>query len=132
MSDTIPAINSYSAKHTHEPEIPPALDTDGRCLVCIILVRAEKSEAEVRRLRAELAAAQDALTRAHRNVDRMREKFSRIAPGEHIWSPPNETIQWSYCCQCGIIQRADGKNSPCKGPTTLRPDAAIAATKKVK
>jgi len=27
--------DTESAKHPHEPEIPPDLDSDGRCLVCV-------------------------------------------------------------------------------------------------
>ena len=28
----------YSTVHPHEPGIPPALDEEGRCLVCLLLV----------------------------------------------------------------------------------------------
>lgn len=35
MSDT---INEFSTRHPHEPGIPPAIDNDGRCLVCVMLV----------------------------------------------------------------------------------------------
>ena len=69
------------------------------------------------RQRAEKAEA--ALDKSQRNVDRMLLKFSQIAPGEHVWALPNETIKWPYCMQCGIIQREDGKNSPCKGPSRI-------------
>lgn len=37
---------TYSEKHPHEPEIPPALDAEGRCLVCVLLVKLERAEAE--------------------------------------------------------------------------------------
>lgn len=26
----------YSERHPHEPEIPPVLDAEGRCLICLI------------------------------------------------------------------------------------------------
>jgi hypothetical protein len=31
----------YSFKHPHEPEIPPAYDSDGRCLVCKLTVQVD-------------------------------------------------------------------------------------------
>lgn len=33
--------------HVHEPKIPPALDEEGRCLICVMLVRIATLEAEV-------------------------------------------------------------------------------------
>lgn len=27
---------------------------------------------------------------------------------------------WEFCKTCGIVRRADDKNSPCKGPTRMR------------
>lgn len=40
-----------------------------------------------------------------------------LAGKGHLWStaPP-----WPVCTVCGIVQRADGQNRPCKGPTRLR------------
>lgn len=40
--------------------------------------------------------------------------------GEHRWVPENKTVPWPHCCLCGIIQRHDGLNNDCKGPTKLR------------
>lgn len=35
-------MNTYSMKHPHEPQIPPALDAEGRCLVCGLLVERDR------------------------------------------------------------------------------------------
>lgn len=32
--------------------------------------------------------------------------------GPHIWM---QKEQWTVCRKCGIVQRKDGKNSPCQG-----------------
>lgn len=32
------AQNLCSIQHTHEPEIPPTYDDEGRCLICVMLV----------------------------------------------------------------------------------------------
>lgn len=37
-----------SEKHPHEPEIPPALDDEGRCLVCGLLVQLDEAERVLR------------------------------------------------------------------------------------
>jgi hypothetical protein len=52
-----------SPLHPHEPSIPPTLDSEGRCLICAMQVRAEKmhgrlldTQAELERLTGELEA----------------------------------------------------------------------------
>ena len=40
---------TYGTEHPHEPEIPPALDPDGRCLICGMEVRIEDLEAALKR-----------------------------------------------------------------------------------
>lgn len=40
---------------------------------------------------------------------------------EHRWvTRPH--IEWTFCADCNVVQRADGKNRPCRGPVgmTLR------------
>lgn len=37
-----------SDKHPHEPEIPPALDEEGRCLVCGLAVQLGEAERVLR------------------------------------------------------------------------------------
>ena len=44
---------TYSTEHPHEPEIPPAFDPEGRCLVCGLMV-------EIDALRARVAALEEA------------------------------------------------------------------------
>lgn len=51
MSD----MNTYSTKHPHEPEIPPAIDGEGRCLVCKLLVESAAQAARIRELEGQLA-----------------------------------------------------------------------------
>ncbi len=42
-------------------------------------------------------------------------------PGEHVWIMPDDAWHpWPFCKVCGIVQRRDGQNKPCKGPTRLR------------
>lgn len=43
---------------------------------------------------------------------------SEFAPGEHDWQN-RPGIKWTFCMRCGIIQRADKKNKPCKGLVKL-------------
>ena len=31
-----PRTDAVGARHPHEPEIPPALDSEGRCLICLL------------------------------------------------------------------------------------------------
>ena len=40
--------------------------------------------------------------------------------GPHDWFLPRR-FAYPICRICGIVQRRDGKNKPCKGPTRLRP-----------
>lgn len=48
---------AYSTKHPHEPEIPPAYDAEGRCLVCGLRAEINRLRGEVERLTKELAEA---------------------------------------------------------------------------
>ena len=38
----------------------------------------------------------------------------------HDWYRPRQ-YAYPICRICGVVQRTDGKNKPCKGPTRLRP-----------
>lgn len=38
---------------------------------------------------------------------------------EHDWYVPRR-YAYPICRICGVVQRRDGQNTPCKGPTTLR------------
>jgi hypothetical protein len=40
--------DEFDPRHPHEPAIPPALDDEGRCLVCLLIVRAERAEKALR------------------------------------------------------------------------------------
>jgi len=44
-------------------------------------------------------------------------------PREHQWCYPETGayISFPFCRVCGVVQRRDGLNQPCKGPTRLRP-----------
>lgn len=39
--------------------------------------------------------------------------------GPHDWYRPRQ-YAYPICRICGVVQRRDGKNKPCKGPTRLR------------
>lgn len=44
-------------------------------------------------------------------------------PVKHEWFQPSREqagYPWTICRVCGVVQRRDGKNKPCKGPTKLR------------
>lgn len=43
-------VNEFSPIHPHEPAIPPALDIEGRCLVCVILCERDDARREIRDL----------------------------------------------------------------------------------
>jgi hypothetical protein len=38
--------NVHSTQHPHEPEIPPAFDSEGRCLVCCLIVERDDARAK--------------------------------------------------------------------------------------
>lgn len=40
----------------------------------------------------------------------------------HEWFKP-EFLTYECCRKCGIVRRADDKNSPCKGPVRVGPRA---------
>lgn len=43
---------------------------------------------------------------------------------QHDWFKPSRQqagYPWTICRICGVVQRRDGKNQLCKGPTKLRP-----------
>jgi hypothetical protein len=53
----VPAMTlTYDPRHPHEPEIPPALDAEGRCLVCGLMVRREEAERAQQALRRGVGA----------------------------------------------------------------------------
>lgn len=53
------------------------------------------------------------------------EGFTEAFASEHMWcdySHKWETRRkWIVCSECGVVQRSDGKNGPCRGPARLRP-----------
>lgn len=44
---------------------------------------------------------------------------------EHQWFTYGR-LNWECCRACGIVRRADGKNSPCKGPVAVGPRESAA------
>lgn len=39
--------------------------------------------------------------------------------GLHLWVAPYGAVRWTHCKTCGVVQRADGKNGPCRGPSRI-------------
>jgi hypothetical protein len=39
--------------------------------------------------------------------------------GLHLWVGPYGAVRWTHCQTCGAVQRADGKNGPCRGPSRI-------------
>jgi hypothetical protein len=33
----------------------------------------------------------------------------------HVWVAANRLVRWPHCRVCGVIQRKDGNNGPCRG-----------------
>lgn len=63
--------NTASPLHPHEPAIPPALDAEGRCLVCCLIVQRD-------RLQNERDAADRACTLMVEEVDSLRAALTAI------------------------------------------------------
>ena len=70
----------YSVTHPHEPEIPPALDSEGRCRVCGLMVQRDEAEARIRDLEAQVKAA-----------DRLREAGWKLV--EALPTNPQAKVQ---------------------------------------
>jgi len=53
--------------------------------------------------------------------------WTTAKPSEHLWVDPShkwkffERYGFTSCEVCGIVQRADGQNGPCKGPVRVGP-----------
>ena len=86
--------NYISPKHPHEPEIPPTLDSEGRCLVCGLLCQIDKITAdcmeEQRRTNITRASLSQALKDIVRCVDVMEGLLSVIN-----FATPEEVSEWS-------------------------------------
>ncbi len=39
--------------------------------------------------------------------------------GIHLWVGPYGAVRWTHCQTCGVVQRTDGKNAPCRGPSQV-------------
>jgi hypothetical protein len=52
---------------------------------------------------------------AERGCADQQEWIDRF-PGEHCWFLFG---QWPSCAMCGVVQRRDGKNGPCRGMVTI-------------
>jgi hypothetical protein len=67
--------NTYSPTHPHEPAIPPALDSEGRCLVCRLLVERDELKRQLASgPRAPSEAANTHVADALRLLDTFVEK----------------------------------------------------------
>ncbi len=73
-------VNEFSPIHPHEPAIPPALDIEGRCLVCVILCERDDARKEIRDLAFRVNVLESAI-REHRSQkadDRCIEDDDRL------------------------------------------------------
>ncbi len=52
---------TFDPRHPHEPEIPPTLDAEGRCLVCGLSVRLQAAESERDRLQEKANRYQEVM-----------------------------------------------------------------------
>lgn len=50
------AVNQVATRHPHEPEIPPALDGEGRCFVCRLMTQVDELEITASEVAEELRA----------------------------------------------------------------------------
>lgn len=69
---------SESGVHPHEPEIPPAWDIDGRCLVCALASEMEELRGALARYQALELAAREVVVLEH-DPDRSQEANEAIA-----------------------------------------------------
>lgn len=69
------------------------------------------SSSDLRALRARLSAD---------DIKRLVGVIVPAAVQAHDWFTYGR-LNWKCCRVCGIVRRADGKNSPCKGPVAVGP-----------
>jgi hypothetical protein len=103
MSDpTTEARATYSTEHPHEPEIPPTLDVDGRCLVCHILLERDDALAALEQAERELEQAR--LRTPGRFCDACwTSSFSPCPEGTPNAIPdPDRSGQWIVCDHCQL------------------------------
>jgi hypothetical protein len=77
------------------------------------------AEEKLKEAESRAAALQKELEAVTKDRDRMRKKFDQLLPGEHVWRSADSVIKWPHCAICGIIKRADGENSRCKGAAQI-------------
>lgn len=58
------AVDIESLRHHHEPEIPRALDDEGRCRECLLIIELRDERAKAARYRAEVEALEARLDEA--------------------------------------------------------------------
>ena len=135
-----------SSKHPHEPEIPPALDSEGRCLVCGLLVdrdalRRERDDAHAEIARKErllqmivddnhlLSRADDWERLAVRHSVTARAALRPSEPAETTADPFEEhariekAVQTAYGTRTSLIGPEAGEAiTRCGPPATSDPD----------
>lgn len=88
MSTTAENPNQYSTKHPHEPEIPPALDKEGRCRVCGLLVRIDEAVALLRRGQFLWRIGESDI------LEIMPDKIDDVERGVGVWTKFRLTLSW--------------------------------------
>lgn len=101
--------NTFDPRHSHEPEIPPALDDEGRCLVCCILVERDEARADAKRMYVALSA-----------IDEMRPED--YTGGQQHLTPafrePNtlEAMRFVIRTVNGVLHGTDEYGEPLRAP----------------
>jgi hypothetical protein len=69
---------AYSTRHTHEPQIPPAYDEEGRCLVCSLMVEARRLEGLLGSYRGRYEIAESLNRRQASEIDAHGDEMGRL------------------------------------------------------
>jgi len=123
-----------SSKHPHEPEIPPALDSEGRCLVCGLLVDRDALRRERDDAHAALREIAESNHRADETAAPTMRAIARAAlrpsePAETTADPFEEhariekAVQTAYGTRTSLIGPEAGEAiTRCGPPATSDPD----------
>lgn len=72
-------VATFDPRHSHEPEIPPVLDDEGRCLICGLLVEIEWLQGTLRDVKSLMPSI---VTNAEETMRRVDQAFTPRGPAK--------------------------------------------------